>query len=163
MVQKWNIGEKDKVKIWNAPKLPSFWVFVHAQHLQGVIIVRKPNVGSSLRLGHENGRSELWVGLKGLTWEKNLWSREWWWDRRFCECLKRSNVFLLTPRGWVFFVNIERSCALEGGCVLEWISKVFNITHWKEVGEWMSIVKALMLHQMSIGWCQLWRHWRFKC
>jgi hypothetical protein len=67
----------------------------------------------------------------------------------------KGQVFLLTPRGWVFFVSIERGCALEGGCVLEGISKVFNIMHWKEVGEWMLIMKALRLHQISIGGCQL--------
>jgi hypothetical protein len=93
MVQKWNIGEKDRMKFWNAPKPPSFWVFVHVQHLKGVIIVRKPNVRSSLRLGHENGKNELWAGLTGLAWEKILWSREWWWDRRFFECFKRSTFF----------------------------------------------------------------------
>lgn len=156
MVQKWNIGGKDRMKFWNAPKLPSFWVLAHVQHLKGVIIVRKPNVRSSLRLGHENGRSELWAGLKGLAWEKILWSREWWWDRRFCECFKRSIFFVNTKR-LGFLVSIER------GCVLKGISKVFNIMHWKEVGEWMLAVKALRLHQMSIGECQLWRHWRFKC
>jgi hypothetical protein len=58
MMQKWNIGGKDRVKFWNATKPPSFWVSAHAQHLKGVIIVRKPNVRSSLRLGHKNGRSE---------------------------------------------------------------------------------------------------------
>jgi hypothetical protein len=62
---------------------------------------------------------------------------------------------LLTPRSWVFLVSIERGCALEGGCVLEGILKVFNIMHWKEVGEWMLIVKAFKLHQRSIGECQL--------
>lgn len=67
----------------------------------------------------------------------------------------KSQLFLLTLRGWVFLVSIERGCALEGDCVLEGISKVFNIMHWKEVGEWMLIVKALKLHQMSIGGCQL--------
>jgi hypothetical protein len=56
---------------------------------------------------------------------------------------------LLAPRGWVFLVSIERGCALEG------ISKVFNIMHWKEVGEWMLIVKALRLHPMSLGGCRL--------
>ncbi len=52
-------------------------------------------------------------------------------------------------------MSIERGCALEGGCVLEGILKVFNIMHWKEVGEWMLIVKAFKLHQRSIGECQL--------
>jgi hypothetical protein len=52
-------------------------------------------------------------------------------------------------------VSIERGCALEGDCVLEGISKVFNIMHWKEVGEWMLIVKALRLHPMSLGGCRL--------
>ncbi len=61
----------------------------------------------------------------------------------------KGQFFLLAPRGWVFLVSIERGCALEG------ISKVFNIMHWKEVGEWMLIVKALRLHPMSLGGCRL--------
>jgi hypothetical protein len=67
----------------------------------------------------------------------------------------KGQFFLLTPRGWDFLVSIERGRALESGCMLEGISKVFNIMHWKEVGEWILTVKALRLHQMSIGRCQL--------
>jgi len=165
MVQKWNIEGKDRVKFWNATKPPSFWVFAHAQHLKGVIIMRKLNVRSSLRLGHENGRSELWVGLKGLTWENILWSREWWWDRRFCECLKKSIVFVNTEGLGFFGEHWKRLCtwrqlcawrnikslqhhALERGWWVDVDRESIEVT--SDVNRWVSIVKALEVQVLKV-------------
>jgi hypothetical protein len=44
-------------------------------------------------------------------------------------------MFIVNTKKLGFFVSIERGCALESSCVLEGISKVFNIVHWKEVGD----------------------------